>query len=191
MMEWLELALAILVCIFYPIFWLVRSLVSLLGILATPFLHIASNVLRVAFLPLRILSRFESIFIFFGVASLIGITAGLVLHLTSKLVVRVLHLSQEPSPPTPHVRKHPRSSKDHLDEFASAPGKSLPFIEDTQSSAYPETRGAPPSDAAAKLSGNYYPRWSKGTRGQSSRGLFSTTILEEDDDFSDADDFEQ
>lgn len=107
-------------------------------------------------------------------------------------MVRVLHLSQEPNElDLPRrARKPARLSKDRLDQISSGLRGNLPYKEeDTWSSGYPEFGEPSSSTANAKISGNYYPGWTKATRGQQDRGLFSTTILEEDDDYSDTDEF--
>ncbi|KAL2217166.1 hypothetical protein M432DRAFT_641224 [Thermoascus aurantiacus ATCC 26904] len=81
----------------YPLLFLISSLLSLLGTLLMPFLHMGRYVLHFSLLPFRVLAKFESLYIFFGVAVLIGIAAGLILHLISTFILRVLQLSSEVS----------------------------------------------------------------------------------------------
>lgn len=59
MMDWIKVILSILFCILYPIFWLVQGLLSVLGALLTPFLHLGSYAIHLTILPFRVLAKLE------------------------------------------------------------------------------------------------------------------------------------
>ncbi|KAG4411033.1 hypothetical protein IFR04_015837 [Cadophora malorum] len=59
----------------------------------TPFLKLAMRILSGFLLPLKFLAKFETMFIYLGVAAIIGLITGSVLHLSSSLLVSVFNLT--------------------------------------------------------------------------------------------------
>ncbi|KAL2002525.1 hypothetical protein VTN02DRAFT_6612 [Thermoascus thermophilus] len=176
----------------YPLYLLASGLLSLLGILFTPFARLGSYVLHLTLLPLRILALFEPLYIFLGTAMLIGITAGLVLHLMSVSIGRALRLSKASG--VSGRRRHPKPLQDLKEAASLRPWKSSRYTNKPWSLDRDEARRSPGSSSAndPKTSSDYYAEWtnSKDRKALADGGLFPSTILEEEDDSRCSDDSE-
>ncbi|PVH85399.1 hypothetical protein DL98DRAFT_44923 [Cadophora sp. DSE1049] len=62
----------------------------------TPFISLATYILSGFLLPLKFLAKFETMFIYLGVAAVIGLITGSILHLSSSLLVSVFNLTAIP-----------------------------------------------------------------------------------------------
>ena len=112
----------------------------------------------------RVLSRSQTLYIFFGVACLIGVVTGAALHYSSGFVSSVLKLDQAPAQPGRTLARY-RAEKQK--KQAAKVRMTMPLI------------GAPSKiDGALK---EEYSDWLRHGKGQGQKGLLSTTILEEDD----------
>ncbi|PBP17451.1 hypothetical protein BUE80_DR011787 [Diplocarpon rosae] len=58
-----------------------------------PFQHLGNYILSALLLPLRLLAKFETLYIFLGTAAIIGLITGSVLHLSSSVLVSVFNLN--------------------------------------------------------------------------------------------------
>ncbi|KAL2067853.1 hypothetical protein VTL71DRAFT_15951 [Oculimacula yallundae] len=91
-MDWLSVIRNTFYYVSLPIatiFWL--TIACLL-----PFINLASYVLSWFFLPLTFLAKFETLYIYLGVAAAIGLVTGSILHFSSSLLVSVLNLTPVP-----------------------------------------------------------------------------------------------
>ncbi|KAJ5902532.1 hypothetical protein N7495_003060 [Penicillium taxi] len=71
---------------------LIYWLFSLLYFLATPFLYCLQVFLSLAFLPVRLLIKFEPLIYFVTGAVLTGVTVGLLLHFTGGVLSQLLRI---------------------------------------------------------------------------------------------------
>ncbi|KAI9721448.1 MAG: hypothetical protein M1812_002210 [Candelaria pacifica] len=116
-------------------------------------------------MPLRILGKFETLYIFFGVAAVVGILTGSVLHLSSSFLITTLNLQSGPEEDEPlpisivAARRQKRSARL---ETPMVKLKQSPRIDTSMNREYAD--------------------WLEKDRGRRKNGLLSTTILEEDDD---------
>ncbi|KAH8821694.1 hypothetical protein F5884DRAFT_768739 [Xylogone sp. PMI_703] len=141
-----------------------RFLLSLLA----PVLHLVHYVLSALFLPTRFLGKFETIYIYLGVAAVIGLLAGFLLHITSSILTSLFNLNS-PSKKTQRTTDSmnvPRKQK-NLENSWSGVGDST----------YQDTMRIDDSVQ------NKYVDWlEKDTRRHRDQGLLTQIILEEEDD---------
>ncbi|KAI9881353.1 MAG: hypothetical protein M1830_003360 [Pleopsidium flavum] len=146
-----------------PIIVILKWLLTTLGFIVAPLLHLGHYTLHACLWPLRILAKFETLYIFFGVAALVGAVTGLVLHLSSSFVATTLSLdavTEEQGRTVASYRAEKQRAK-----------LSIPRI------------GAQRKiDRSLKTD---YADWLGKDKGQGRKGLLSTTILEENDDSED------
>ncbi|PGH02687.1 hypothetical protein AJ79_07566 [Helicocarpus griseus UAMH5409] len=78
----------------YPLTLLVNLLLAVLTTLAAPWYHVASYIVYIAIItPWRILLKFEPLYIFFSVAGVLGVSAGIVLHFLSGYLHQLLNIA--------------------------------------------------------------------------------------------------
>lgn len=125
-------------------------------------------------------------------AMLIGITAGLILHLMSVSIGRALRLSEASG--VSSRRRHPKPLQDLKKAASLRPWKSSQYTKKPWSLDRDEARRSPGSSSAndQKTSSDYYAEWtnSKDRKALDDGGLFPSTILEEEDDSHSSDDSE-
>jgi len=128
-----------------------------------PILHLAHYALLGLLLPVRLLAKFETLYIFLGVAALIGLITGSILHVQSSVLVSLFNLDSKPEERTPlRSLKERRELKEKAD---SSSGGELKWKVD-------------PSVERK------YSEWLE-KKQEDDRGLFTQTIIEEDDDSED------
>lgn len=119
-------------------------------------------------IPLKFLAKFETIYIYLGVAALIGLITGSILHLSSAILVSMLSLDSQ--------QKEKRSS-------SSLQSAEQASFEDSWRNARPKGHrdSLIPDDSLEKR----YAEWLEKSRGKNKedQSLFGLTILEEEDDF--------
>ncbi|KAF2157957.1 hypothetical protein K461DRAFT_290218 [Myriangium duriaei CBS 260.36] len=123
MHPYLESTLTVLFWVVYPLYWIVwwivyllvqaglyilNPLYNVLLFILRPFILVGSFVGQLAYLPIDIIARFETIYIYLGVASLVGVVAGLVLHFTFSALVSVLGLKQSSRAISTYRSREPR-----------------------------------------------------------------------------------
>ncbi|KAI9855276.1 MAG: hypothetical protein M1824_006203 [Vezdaea acicularis] len=158
--------------ILVPIYQLLRALGNLLAglilIIFAPVIHVAAYAGHAFFvIPYRIFAKFESIYIFLGVAAVVGILTGGILYLVSKLLVSVLGIGGS-SDVTGRTAASVRAARRKRIAESRSPGKSGRF------------------SAGSDLK-REYAEWLEPDREKKGKGLLSQTILEEEDDNSDGD----
>lgn len=151
-------------CILLPFIFLFRWLLVAIG----PALHLSNYVFSWMMIPLKFLAKFETIYIYLGVAALIGLITGSILHLSSAILVSMLSLDSQ------HEEKRSSSSLQSAEQAN--------FEESWRNSRPKGHRDSLiPDDSLEKR----YAEWLEKSRGKNKedQSLFGQTILEEEDDF--------
>jgi len=164
-MTWVSVLNSIFYYILLPVVAFFRSLLVVLA----PLLHLGSHLLSGLLLPLRLLAKFETLYIYLGVAAVIGLVTGSILHLTSTVLVELFNLV----PTAEDKRRSIASVRDSREQ--------IKLEEVWQDSSLRGTQGGSKAQA---LPGKDYVEWldkSSGKRRDDQR-LVKQTILEEDDD---------
>ncbi|KAI9746527.1 MAG: hypothetical protein M1818_000240 [Claussenomyces sp. TS43310] len=163
-MTWLSTTRSIAFYLILPI----TAIYNILLVLFAPAIHLASYLLHALLAPVKFMGRFETLYIYFGVAALIGIITGSVLHFSSSLLITALGLrptAEEKTRTAASVREARQQKK----------------LEDSWQTS---TRAARDTAARAELLRQEYAEYFDRDRGKrkDGAGLLSQTILEEDDD---------
>ncbi|PTU18750.1 hypothetical protein P175DRAFT_0525531 [Aspergillus ochraceoroseus IBT 24754] len=91
-MGWLSgLSTGLSIVLISPLVYVASVGYFLLVLLAAPVIKICSVVLHLVLIPLRILSKFEALFIYLGVALLTGVGLGVFLYLATTFTVHLLN----------------------------------------------------------------------------------------------------
>ncbi|KAI9768434.1 MAG: hypothetical protein M1840_004843 [Geoglossum simile] len=166
-MSFLVVAQAVLYGLYQFLYYLLYPLLLLLS----PVFHLGRYALHVALVPFQLLVKFETLYIFLGVAAVIGIVTGSLLHLSSTTVISALNLQPSLGDEGEYMRP-------------SSPLK--PHRKQLQLRAKPS--GAARSKGKSRRNGGNSERvflemdWGMGRlRRGGTGGLFSQVILEEDD----------
>ncbi|KAF2095275.1 hypothetical protein NA57DRAFT_79764 [Rhizodiscina lignyota] len=154
--------------VLYILFLLVLSIAkpiwNALQFVLLPITYIGAFVGYLASLPIKLIVKLEAVYIFFGIAIIIGLVTGVILHFVSRGMLAALGLSPEDDPPMP-----PRKPLRTVSSYRAS-------RQTTRRSVGPARRAGPIPDVPAPSS-PLSPR-----RGRAGRqGLQSSTILEEDD----------
>ena len=187
-MDYRSNALTVLYYIVYPIVFILTLLLYILGIITAPLLYLGHYFLYALWYPVHILGKFEvkvfqkdlsqmplisrmqTLYIFFGVAVLVGVITGTSLHYVYSFISSLLDLEGQPEE---HRGRTLASYRREKQQKADDPLVKV------------ETRGGglPMSDVTPKEEYRDW-EWSKQDRGKRRNGLINT-ILEEDstDDF--------
>ncbi|KAK3169451.1 hypothetical protein OEA41_008834 [Lepraria neglecta] len=166
-MDYLSVALTVLYYIAYPIFFVLSLLLSILAIVTAPLLYLGYYFLCGLWYPIHFLGKFETLYIFFGVAVLIGVLTGTSLHYASGFIISVLNLESQ--------REEPRGRT-----LASFRRNKQRKMEDPPLKLEPKFGGLPMIDLTPKEEYMEW-EWSKQGRGKGRNGLIPpNTILEED-----------
>ncbi|KAI9661760.1 MAG: hypothetical protein M1821_008999 [Bathelium mastoideum] len=106
MNQYLRLALAALYYISLPVWitiiWLykvIKPLYHVLVFFALPFIYLGRFMLFLISWPFFVLAKFETLYIYIGVASLVGIATGTVIYGILQILSSALHLESEESTP--------------------------------------------------------------------------------------------
>jgi len=149
----------------FPVIILVRLVLAALIFVAAPILHVAHYLLHGVLWPIHQLARLETLYIYFGVAALVGICAAATLHYSMTLIVRSLRIDG-----TAEERGRTLSSyrAEKTERQAEKMRQTLPKV------------GLKPMRLDTGLK-EEYSDWLKQDKGFGTKGLLSTTILEEED----------
>ncbi|KAH8689634.1 hypothetical protein BGW36DRAFT_433637 [Talaromyces proteolyticus] len=178
--------LVVLYYLTYPVWLLINALRALLGTLLLPFVHMAQGMLYLSLAPFRLLAKLQPLFLFLGWAVLIGGATGL-------LLFAVWHWAigedfQAVESPSILTRKSSESSKYSDSEFNLRLNKaySKPSGSRSHHDQFDNTH-----HRMSKF-GDIYSNWAKSADLSfgKQRALISTTILEEEDDNYDSEDYE-
>ncbi|CAG8962252.1 hypothetical protein HYFRA_00005305 [Hymenoscyphus fraxineus] len=166
-MGWLEVATSAMRIFSYLLLPL-NFLYQVLLIVLAPLIHLGGYVVSVCLLPLKVLAKFETVYIYLGIAALVGLVTGSILHLSSSALISLLNLTPEPegkgrSAASVRAAREKRMLEDAWD-----------------SSVLRESETGDSSSSARKQT-----IWlDRGRRGKK-QDLLRQTILEEDDDSGD------
>ncbi|MCJ1307525.1 hypothetical protein MMC25_001171 [Agyrium rufum] len=165
MSKTLDVVLGTLYYILYPLLAVGKAILRIASTLATPFVHVANSVIHILLWPWRFLGRFETLYIYFGVAIVIGLLTGACLHLIVRLGVFVLDLN--PTPPIQKGKTLAEYRADKAEQLASTPQYEIPTVGSQ----------TPLSDEGYEI----VPNLNSQDKAYHAKGLLRTTILEEDD----------
>jgi len=90
----------------YPLLLVVYWIVILLSWIASPLIYLGRFFVQAGLVPLRFLAKFETLYIYFGVAIIVGLTTGLILHVLSRTSSHILGLDT-------HVPEVEKKAKGH------------------------------------------------------------------------------
>ncbi|CZR58916.1 uncharacterized protein PAC_08808 [Phialocephala subalpina] len=165
-MTWLSVAGSILYYCSLPI----TTLFSWLLIPLAPLLYLCHYIAAGCLLPFALLAKFETLYIYLGVAAVIGLVTGSVLHLSSTVLVSLFDLT-----PTPEEKGRTAAS------VRAAREKKLEQV--WQDSQVKDEDG----NWKNGISMEKYVEWleKNATQRGDDHGLLGLTILEEEDDSED------
>ncbi|CAD0090641.1 unnamed protein product [Aureobasidium vineae] len=135
-------SLTALYYLIYPIYFLLAfialtlktllsPITSLLLFLLQPLVLFTQLLAYCALVPLRFLQKFETIYIYLGVASITGISCGLLLHFVYSILHSNLHLASEPPVRGPSAKQYRASRRRKDMEAMLSPTLSMSSVLDT------------------------------------------------------------
>lgn len=183
-MSWLSVLGSILYYFSLPFTKLFATLFNWFGIVLAPVLHLGNYMLFGLVLPMKLLAKFEvlsrvfllkvadylkTLYIFLGVAAVIGLLAGSMLHISSSILVSLFNLA-----PTPEETGRSAAS-------VRAAREKKKLEQAWQSSTIKSERAGLKVEPSTDKK---YAEWIEADLDQrrEGQGLFGQTILEEDDD---------
>ncbi|KAH6684423.1 hypothetical protein B0J14DRAFT_11938 [Halenospora varia] len=91
-MAWTSVVKSIFSYLLLPLSLVLRLVLVVLA----PVIYLGSYVVAGALLPLKLLAKFETIYIYIGVGAAVGLVTGSILHLSSSVLVSLFNLSAPP-----------------------------------------------------------------------------------------------
>jgi len=155
----------VLYYICFPIIIILRLLLAAVIFVAAPVLHVAHYLMHGVLWPIRQLGKLETLYIYFGVAALVGILTGAILHYSTDFIVRILGIDKVTEQRGRTLSSYRAEKKERQIKNQR---RTLPKI------------GLKPMKLDTGLK-EEYSDWLKQDKGFSTKGLLSTTILEEED----------
>ncbi|KAI9826879.1 MAG: hypothetical protein M1832_005818 [Thelocarpon impressellum] len=180
-MAWRPVLATVVYYIVSPVLGVVFFLSTLTSTLLSPLTHLLSYIMYAALLPLRLLARLETLYVYLGVAVLVGLASGTLLHLSSGTLVAALDLRARPGEDEA-PRSTYSSSIDARRARRAAVRAKRQQAGDLPSPGSPEGLRHGGLDVGLKRE---YADWLDKDRGRKREGLLGQTILEEEDDASD------
>ncbi|PMD43381.1 hypothetical protein L207DRAFT_509909 [Hyaloscypha variabilis F] len=95
-MTWLSALGSVLYYISLPFTIVLITIYNGIVIALAPALHLGHYLLSGLLLPLTLLAKFETLYIYLGVAAVIGLFTGSILHMSSSLLVSIFNLTPTP-----------------------------------------------------------------------------------------------
>ncbi|TVY55434.1 hypothetical protein LCER1_G002704 [Lachnellula cervina] len=167
-MAWFTIVISIFSYILLPIKLLFRALLILLA----PVLHLGSYVFTGFMLPLRLLAKFETLYIYLGVAAVIGVVTGSLLHIFSTVLISMFDLAAVPED-TGRTAASIRAAREQK-KLEGAWESSISKSESARLKRDPSTRKQQTEWLESELS-----------KRRENQLLLGQTIIEEDDDSED------
>jgi len=183
-MQWLWAVLNVLYwLIVYPVIVTLSWLLLLLYWIASPLIYLGHFFVRASLHPIHFLARFETLYIYFGVAVIVGLAAGLILHFLSRTSTRILGLDiQQPRGHSAASYRAEREQKKLEKLEKKWEQESISSARASRLATDPVRRERLQPSSGGRIS---MPQGSNAPRPRG--GLLSTTILEEvessDEDF--------
>ncbi|KAG8532118.1 uncharacterized protein KY384_003755 [Bacidia gigantensis] len=174
-MDYIGTSMNVLYYLAFPIIYIVQALCSILWTASAPLIYLGHYVLYACWYPFHVLGKFElinqqTIYVFFGVATLVGLLTGTGVHFASRLVASILHidaLAKESGQRGRTIAEY-RASKDESLEQTDDLGKAVQQVEIQRKD----------TERANELKDW---DWAAEDRGRSRNGSLPNTILEEED----------
>ncbi|KAL9640177.1 MAG: hypothetical protein Q9164_000445 [Protoblastenia rupestris] len=157
-MSYLVAALTVLYYLTYPIFYVLHIIISILQVIIAPILHLGHYFVYACWYPFHVLGKFETLYVFFGVAIFVGVLTGTSLHFVSSFTISILRLEAQPE----EDERGRTLAKYRAEKLVGG------------------NRTTPENDSAL-MNGLKDWRWAKEERGRPTKGLIPNTILEEED----------
>jgi len=169
-MAWLSVVGSIFYYTFLPFITIFNAVYGILLVVFAPVIYLGSYTLHGLLLPLQFLGKFETLYIYFGVAALIGVLTGSVLHFSSAMLISVLDLKVKPKE-TGRTAASVRAAREQKK------------LKEAWQTAAPlrSNQARPMLDDGLKKEYTEFLDKDRGKR-REGQGLLSQTILEEDDD---------
>ncbi|TVY33869.1 hypothetical protein LSUB1_G004672 [Lachnellula subtilissima] len=167
-MAWFAIVIRIFSYILLPI----KLLFHALFILLAPVLHLGSYVITGFMLPFRLLAKFETLYIYLGVAAVIGVITGSLLHIFSTVLISTFDLAAVPED-TGRTAASIRAAREQK-KLEGAWESSISKSESARLKNYPLTRKQQTEWLESELS-----------KRRENQLLLGQTIIEEDDDSED------
>ncbi|TKX26011.1 hypothetical protein C1H76_1858 [Elsinoe australis] len=139
MNPYVALTLTILYWILYPLYWIAYFLIQAVLAIILFFVHPVYSVIlfliqpaifvgvflsQLAVLPIDLIKRFETIYIYLGVGGLVGITAGLLIHTLFAFLVSSLGLRPSRAGGGPTAKEHRQARRRKAEKLSlSAPAE--------------------------------------------------------------------
>ncbi|KAI9799677.1 MAG: hypothetical protein M1825_004412 [Sarcosagium campestre] len=159
-MDYISTAASIVYLLVLYALYPVIKILQLVVIGLAPVIHLLQFLARVVLFPLTLLARFETIYIYLGVATILGILTGSILHLSSNILISALNLSSRTKPPSAQL-----GGQDQTEETLDSAAEPQYQLDDSMTKEYAD--------------------WLDKDRTKKKTGLVSQTILEEEDDSED------
>jgi len=162
-MAWLSIIGNVLYYLSRPIMILLNWLMVILA----PVLYLGHYISWTFLLPLRLIAKFETIYIFLGVAAIIGLATGSVLHFSSTILASLFN-----------INTNPKESG-----LTAVSGRALHDFEKLESAWQRSTIRRPDAGPRSEAVAEGYPKRPRDDVNYRTedQGLLSQTILEEDD----------
>ncbi|PMD65143.1 uncharacterized protein K444DRAFT_520190 [Hyaloscypha bicolor E] len=95
-MTWLSVLGSVLYYLSLPFTTVFTTVYNWVLIALAPALHLGHYLFSGMLLPLRLLAKFETLYIYLGVAAVIGLLTGSILHMSSSILVSIFNLTPTP-----------------------------------------------------------------------------------------------
>ncbi|KAK3673649.1 hypothetical protein LTR78_006554 [Recurvomyces mirabilis] len=146
------------------ILFLAKILYTPVGWLLQPIIYMGQFLLIVLWTPFRLLAKLETLYIYLGVAAVVGLAIGAVMRYLYGSLSGVLHLDTPPARSAKEYRQAKRREK-----------------EKTAASFYPPLHASPQSTSPTQPSQAYYSTSDAALKSRHGKGLLNQTIMEEMD----------
>ncbi|OBT83834.1 hypothetical protein VE02_05503 [Pseudogymnoascus sp. 03VT05] len=152
-----------------PVVKIATGILNTVLVVSAPLIHLVSYITHVLLIPLSLFGNLETFYIYFGVASIVGLLAGGVVYSISSVLVSILGLKNTPPQKTPRAIQESQGRQKQegarrLRGTATPKGRLTTGYEETPWYGEPLTR-----ENVGYLD-----------KGRKARGLSSQIILEED-----------
>ncbi|KFY26324.1 hypothetical protein V493_04160 [Pseudogymnoascus sp. VKM F-4281 (FW-2241)] len=105
----------VLASIFYystlPVVKITTGTLNTVLVVSSPLIHLVSYITHVVLIPLSLFGNLETFYIYFGVASIVGLLAGGVVYSISSVLVSVLGLENTITQKTPRTIQEPQAGQ--------------------------------------------------------------------------------
>ncbi|KAK5121995.1 hypothetical protein LTR85_004567 [Meristemomyces frigidus] len=147
------------------VLFIIKLLYRPVGFLLQPLVYFGRFLLACSIAPFQLLAKFETLYIYLGIAAIVGLVVGLVVSYAYGSISSLLRVDSEPNPPSVLTAKEYRAVKNTERAKLEAP---------VMSSGPLSPGGVSPS----------YTSVSDSTRGgRRNKGLLNQTIMEVDSDY--------